>query len=344
MTQWVDQQALMTITPRLKVIGEDAFVYGIAAAIIWYESLGLNYRKEIHDLADADLWWFIPTTVVSFLIWFLGENLLFARLFTHFHKRTGYLEMLTGTAAFYFLQAVNVLLADASLMVFLHLRKDVPWAASGFTMAFFGFIDGLIFALTITGAGFLVPSSPIRAYLPYSAAALAFFLLVAAWWLWRAPQYRLEKWVYNHPALLAFRRATPAIYGELLLIRFLIIAPQGLLLWICLGSLHLKIPLVRVWAESPLILVAGASPITPAGLGPLQAVAVHVFARYGPEAKVMAAMLAFSILHLLYRLPLGLGSAGAFVHTVLKSGGVPEEPQEAASGQVLHGQRIQGRS
>jgi uncharacterized membrane protein YbhN (UPF0104 family) len=327
------------LSPRLKIIGEDILVYGIAAAIIWYESLGLSYQKEIHDLADANLWWFVPATVVSFLIWFLGENLLFARLFTHFHKRTDYGEMLAGTAAFYFLQAANVLLADGTLMVFLHHRKRVPWVASGFTMAYFGFLDGIVFAFTIAAAGILVTNSPVHAYVPYSTATLAFFLLIAAWWLWRKPRYRLEKWVYNHPSLVAFRKATPAIYGELLLIRFLIIVPQGLLLWICLTSFHLNIPLVQVWAESPIILLAAASPITPAGLGPLQAVAVHVFARYAPEAKVMAAMLAFSILHLLYRLPLGLGSAGVFVHTVLESAGVPEEPEDAESSEPLGNRR-----
>jgi uncharacterized membrane protein YbhN (UPF0104 family) len=328
----------MTVSPRLKIIGEDIFVYGLALAVIGYESRGLNYHKEIHDLADANLWWFVPATMASFLIWFLGENLLFARLFTHFHNRTGYVEMLPGTAAFYFLQAANVLLADGALMVFLHQRKGVPWIASGFTMAYFGFIDGLVFSLTITAAGILIASSPVRAYVPYSAAALMFFLLVAGWWLWREPQYRLEKWLYNQQSLQAFRDATPAIYAELLLIRFLIIAPQGLLLWSCLASFHLNIPIGQVWAESPVMLAAAAAPITPAGLGPLQAVAVHFFGRYAPEAKVMAAMLAFSILHLIYRLPLGLGSAGVFVHTVLDAAGVPEKP-EATEGQELADRR-----
>ncbi|MBV8774284.1 MAG: flippase-like domain-containing protein [Deltaproteobacteria bacterium] len=314
----------MTVSPRLKIIGEDILVYGIALAIIWYESRGLSYQKELHDLADANLWWFVPATAVSFLIWFLGENLLFARLFTFFHQRTGYVEMLPGTAAFYFLQAANVLLADGALMVFLHHRKGVPWIASGFTLAYFGFIDGLVFSFTITAAGILVPNSPVHAYIPYSVAALTFFLVIAAWWLWRTPRYSVEKWLYKQPSLHAFREATPAIYGELLLIRFLIVVPQGLLLWICLASFHLKIPLIQVWAESPLMLAAAATPITPAGLGPLQAVAVHFFGQYAPEAKVMAAMLAFSVLQLIYRLPLGLGSAGAFVHAVLEAAGVPE--------------------
>jgi hypothetical protein len=318
----------MTVSPRQKLIGEDLFIYGVAIAIIWYVSRGLNYDKEIRDLGATNLRWFILATVGSFLIGLLGENLFFARLFTHFHQRTGYVEMLAGTAAFYFLQTVNVLLADGALMVFLHQRKGVPWIASGFTMAYLGFIDGLLFSLLITIAGIMVPSSPVHEYLLYSAFALIFFCLIAVWWFWRRPKYRLEKWLYNHPSLLAFRQATPAIYGELLLIRFLIIAPQGPLLWACLASFHLNIPIAQVLAQTPVMLAAAAAPIAPAGLGPLQAVAVHCFGRYAPEAQVMAAMLAFSILQLLYRLPLGLGSARAFVHTVLERGGVSHKSED----------------
>ena len=328
----------MTVSPRMKIIGEDLLIYGIAIAIIWYESRGLNYHKEVHDLGDANLWCFVPATVVAFSLWFFGENLLFARMFTHFHQQTGYREMLSGTAAFYFLQAANVLLADGALMVFLHQRKNVPWVASGFTMAYFGFIDGTVFALLIMAGGILVPSSPPHAYLPYSTTALVFFVLIAAWWFWREPRYTFEKWLYNRPSLLAFRKATPAIYGELLLIRLLIVAPQGLLLWVCLKSFHLNIPIVQVLAESPVMFAAAASPITPAGLGPLQAVAVHFFSRYAPEARVMAAMLAYSILHLLYRLPLGLGSARVFVHSVLERAGVAEKSEDASRKEAV-GQR-----
>jgi uncharacterized membrane protein YbhN (UPF0104 family) len=314
----------MTVSPRVKIIGEDILIYGIAIAIIWYESRELNYHKEIRDLGDANLGWFVPATVASFLIWFLGENLFFARMFSHFHSRTGYLEMLPGTAAFYFLQVANALLADGALVVFLHQRKAVPWIASGFTLAYFGFIDGVVFTLIITVAGMLVPSSLAHRYMAYSAFALALFLLIAAWWFWREPQYRAEKWLYYRPSLLAFRKATPGIFGELLLIRLLIVAPQGLILWICLHSFHLNIPVAQVLAESPVILAVAAVPITPAGLGPLQVVAVHFFAGYAPEAKVMAAMLAFSILQLLYRVPLGLGSR-VFVRAVLESAGIPQK-------------------
>ena len=52
---------------------------------------------------------------------------------------------------------------------------------------------------------------------------------------------------------------------------------------------------------------------------------MHAFARFAPEVQVMAASLAFSLAHLTFRLPLGLGSARYFVKKVLATGGEPNE-------------------
>lgn len=318
----------MTIPPKAKMIGENSLVYAIAAGVIWFVSRGISVHKEIHDFLNADLWVFVPAALGSFLIWFFGENLLFARLFTHFHKHTGYVEMLPATAAAYFLQALNVLVADGALVVFLHRRKGVPWFASGFTLAFFGFLDGIIFSALITVAGFAAAKSPIHAFAPYAAGAFALFILIAAWWRWRKPRFRLEKWIHDRPSLKAFREATLPIYAELLAIRFGILAPQGFLLWISFRAFHLHIPLAQVLAMSPAILAAGGAPITPSGLGPLQAVAVKAFSRFSPKAKIMAASLAFGLVHLACRLPLGLGSARFFVKRVLEAGGDPSKRGE----------------
>jgi uncharacterized membrane protein YbhN (UPF0104 family) len=309
------------VPPLLKVVGGNLFMYGVAVGIVWYESRGLSFHKELDEFAHANLWWLVTASLISFLIWFLGENLLFSRLFTIFHRRTGYLELLPATAAAYFLQTLNVFVSNAAMVLFLHQRKQVPWFAAGFTMAFFGFLDGLLFGFLITIAGALNPQSPVRSYILYSGIALGLLTFIALWWAWRKPRLRIEKWIYNQRSLTVFREATLSNYIELLLIRFGILAPQGLLLWICLAAFHLSIPIRQVLAISPAVLAAGGAPITPAGLGPMQAVAIHTFSKFAPKSKVMAAVLAFSISHLVYRLPLGLGAAHTFIKRLLRSGG-----------------------
>ncbi len=306
------------------MILEAAGVYSIAGAIIWFALRGINFSQVISSLEGAQLELFITATLASFFIWFLGENLLFARMFTHFHEHTGYRELLPATAAAYFLQAINILVSNAAMVLFLRRRKGVGWLAGGFTISFFGFIDGIVFSSAILAAGFLVPSSPIRDFMPYAGAAFVFFMLVAAWWMWREPSTRFEKWLYSRPSLVSFRKANLEIYAELLTIRTAILVPQGFLFWICMHAFGLHVPLVQVLALSPLIFGVGGLGLTPAGLGFLQAVAVKAFSSLAPEAPVFAMSLSFSVAQLIYRMPLGLGSAHAFAQMVLRTGGRSE--------------------
>jgi hypothetical protein len=55
----------MAFSPKLKIIGEDLLVYGIAAGVMWYEARGLSYRKELRDLAQVNLRLFAPATMVA---------------------------------------------------------------------------------------------------------------------------------------------------------------------------------------------------------------------------------------------------------------------------------------
>jgi len=134
-------------------------------------------------------------------------------------------------------------------------------------------------------------------------------LAIATWWMWRKPKSRYEKWLYNRPSLVSFRKATPAIYAELLLIRLLILAPQGVLLWICFRAFHLAFPIIQVLAFSPAILAATGAPLTPFGFGLAQVVILHGFSRFAPRSGIIVASVAFSVMQLSYRLPLGLFSA-----------------------------------
>jgi hypothetical protein len=109
--------------PALRTIAQNFLIYGIAGAVIWYEIHGIPFHKLASSIATANLLWFVPATFLSLCIWFFGENLLYTRMFSYFHEETGYFEVMPATAASYFLQVVNILLAAGSLVLFLHRRK-----------------------------------------------------------------------------------------------------------------------------------------------------------------------------------------------------------------------------
>jgi uncharacterized membrane protein YbhN (UPF0104 family) len=298
-------------------IGRNALAYGIAAAIIWYEVRGLDIHQLLHVIASANLPWLVAATLVSFGVWFLGENLLFSRLFSYFHEPTGYKELLPATATAYFLQLVNALASGGALVLFLHRRKGASWTGAAFTMLFVSFIDGFVLSSLTILSGLAFPASPMRKFLPYAVGALVFLLAVAAWWRLRRPQNRIELWLRERPSLVSFRLANTRIYFTLALIRLGIFVPQAFTYYLGMKAFHLRVPLSLVCAVTPAIVAAGGTPVTPVGLGPLQAVAVEVFKGHASQARVLAAFLVMGAALMFYRLPLGVGAASAYTRTVL---------------------------
>lgn len=299
-------------------IAQDFVIWGIALLCLWWVTRGLSLDRLAGTFQAARLWMFVPANVASFFLWWLGDTLIFSILFSFFHRKTGFRELLPATAAQYFLQAVNILAADGALVVFLNRRKGVRWLAAVWTVMYQAFIDALVLAAAATAAGVLMPQSPLRSVLPYTAGASAFLILVALWWAWGRPITRPEKWIYNRPSAHAFRSAGWREYLTLGGIRFAMVAVQAFLYYISIAAFAPKVPLHAVIALAPALQAATNEPATPQGLGPFQAIVASALSPYAPRDKVIAAALGISILQLLCRLTLGFGAAGTFARRVLK--------------------------
>jgi uncharacterized membrane protein YbhN (UPF0104 family) len=310
-------QALERRRHILRTLAQNLLTYGIAGGIIWYEIDRISVSQLLTSIRTVNLLWFIPATFVSVCIWYFGETLLYARMFTYFHEHTGYIELMPATAAAYFLQVVNILVAAGALVLFLHRRKHATWTAATFTILFLGFIDGFLLSMLTLLSALFIKDSPMHRFLPYAGAVFGALTLVPIWWIGRRRWTRLERWVRTRPALVSFRTANPSIYLELGLIRLGIFIPQGFIFYVCMAAFHVGVPMLTVLAVTPAILAAGGLPLTPVGLGPLQAVAVHELAHFAPPGRILGAFLLFSVFLLVYRLPLGLGSARFYVKTLL---------------------------
>jgi uncharacterized membrane protein YbhN (UPF0104 family) len=307
-------------SPSAQTVMQNLFVWAVAIAIVWYLGRGLTIHQAIRALKRSDLTLFVFANVGSFVIRWLADTYLFSRLFSFFHPRTTYREVLPASTALYFLQALNVLVADAAMVVFLHQRKGVEWITAGWTMAFLGFVDAILMAGLTVIVALLVPWSPIRVALPYAAAALGFLVSAAIWWMRGHSRSRVGQWLRNRHGMHTFRSARPYHYAVLGLIRMAIYVPNAIAFYLYFLAFHLRVPLSAVLALSPALMFAQSAPITPSGLGPLQAVMVDGFARFAPRGDLLTASLAVSILQLLCRIPMALGAAGTFARRVLASG------------------------
>jgi uncharacterized membrane protein YbhN (UPF0104 family) len=281
--------------------------YGAAGAIIWFVSRGIPLAAMTNAISHAHLALFLATTAGALTFWLLGETLLFSRLFTYFHRRTGFREVLIPNAAQYFLQIVNLAVAHSAMILLLSRRKGVPLLTAGCTMLFQGFVDFQVLVLMALAGLALTPSFPVRGTAWYLIAVLAALCLASWFWMRGRPTSSWPRYVYDLPAMSAFRRARPWHYIRLVALRAPIFALQGLVLYLQMIAFHIHVPIGFVVALTPLIMLVTSIPFTPVGLGSEQAAILLCFHSFGTRADLLTLSLAVSLTNLIFRMALGVG-------------------------------------
>jgi uncharacterized membrane protein YbhN (UPF0104 family) len=295
--------------PVRKTVVQNLVAYAIAAAIVCYAARGVSWRQVAGAGGHATLWIFVIASVGGFLCWFIGETVLYSRLFSYFYGPTRTVELLPTMAAVYFLQIVNSYVASGAFVLFLHARKRVPWIMGGCTLLFQGYLDAMLLATLSLLAIALVPTSPIRLGLNYAAGVLGAGCLIASFWLLWGARLRSGnwlRWIYERPSMASFRMARPSHYIKLFAIRFLIVLGAGFALYGQFVSFHIGVPLMQTLALTPLIVAIGNSPFSPGGIGTTQLVFTLAFARFASKDDLFALSLAVTAFNLAVRIPMGL--------------------------------------
>lgn len=308
--------------------------YACAALIVWILGRGIPFAQFARDVAHARLGLFIPAAIASLLLWIIGDTLIYARLFSDFHVPTRFREMLPGAAVHEFLQVVNGVAAGTSLAWFVQMRKNVHWLTAGCTLGLLGFIDLQVMAWMLLIAGRIDPRATLGVSWYYLAVVIAASFAFAAFWLRGRPQSRLARWIYRRPALRAFRRMRPAHYLRLCLIRIPTFAVQGIVLYAEMIAFGIRAPLANVMLMLPVVLIAGALPLGPSGLGTRQAAIVIGFREFGSRGSLLAMSLSHACLVIAARLLLGLTVGGVVLRSVL------EGPAASAIGRARAGDLV----
>ena len=316
---------------------QNLVAYAIALAIVCYAARGVSWAQVLEAARHATLWLFVVASVGGFICWIVGETVLYSRLFSYFHAPTGELELLPTMAAVYFLQIVNSYVASGAFILFLHVRKRVPWLMGGCTLLFQGYVDAMLLAALSLLAIAFVPSSPIRLGLFYALGVLGAGSVIASFWLLWGTRLRADSWlgwIYNRPSMVSFRMARPSHYLKLAAIRFLIVVGTGVALYGQFRSFHIEVALVQALALTPLMVAIGNSPFSPGGIGTTQLVFTMAFARFADKGDLFALSLAVTAFNLLVRTPLGLAMGAPLVVKEAVEGAVEVESGFGAKSRV----------
>jgi Lysylphosphatidylglycerol synthase TM region len=203
--------------------------------------------------------------------------------------------------------------------MFMNRRKGVAWLSGGCTLIFQTLLDFQIMAAMALIAAAVDRSSLIRRFWHIPAVILILLLLNMWFWTRGRPASALGKRIYDCPSLISFRIARPCHYVRLAGIRTTIFLAYGVMLYFQVRGFRVNVHPVHVFALLPAVLLVDGLPITPLGLGPVQAILVIGFAAYASRARLLAMALSISFMNIVFQAPLGLGSAGAFAREVAEA-------------------------
>jgi Lysylphosphatidylglycerol synthase TM region len=293
--------------------------YGSAIAIVWWLARGIPIAQLVHALARANLTLFIPAAAASIALWMLSDTIMYVRVFSDFHTPTGFREMLPGTATHEFLQVANGVAAGTVLAWFVHIRKHINWLAAGCTLALLGFIDMQVIAWMLLVGARLEPRATFGIAWYYPAVFILGSCVFVGFWMRGRPRSGITRWLYERQFFTAFRQARTRHYIALGAIRAPFFLVQGIVLWAELIAFGIRVPLLFAMATLPVVLIAGALPFAPSGLGTRQAAIVFGFREFGSRSALLTMSLAHSWIVIAIRLVLGLVVGTAVLRSVLTS-------------------------
>lgn len=281
--------------------------WAIAAAIFYYLFNEVPIADAWAAARSARLEVFLPLMMLAVLLWFLIDSAAFAFLFTRFNAKLAWSEARSLRGMTYLLTPINWNLGTAAVILHLRSSKRIGALESTSTMVFYQTIDGMVLATCAAlGAISLVATPEITSlrniavgFVLINAVSLAVFM--SSW-----PRL---KWIVRVRELGIFRShraAVPRDVGVLVLMKGVYFSVFIVVFWLGCHSFGIDLPLGLAVAATPAILMAGALPITPAGLGTQQAAMLFFFAPYGDEASILAFGLTFPVVLLLFRSLLGL--------------------------------------
>jgi len=255
----------------------------------------------------ANLGLFLPLMSGAVILWFLIDSAAFAFLFTRFNAKLDWAEARSLRGMTYLLTPINWNLGTAAVILHLRTSKEISALESTSTMVLYQMIDGLVLASFAALGLLLLPSSLESDSLRNVAVGFVMFqlmslaVLVGGWLRW--------PWVERIRGLGLFRSHRAAVWRDIVtltLMKIVYFAVFVGIFWLGCQSFDVAVPLRLAAAATPVILMAGALPITPAGLGTQQAAMLFFFAPYGDDASILAFGLTFPVVLLLLRAVLGL--------------------------------------
>ena len=292
---------------RVAAVARQAAPWAIAAAILWFVFERVPIADAWNAAAEARLFEFALVTAAMVTGWWLLESRAFAYLFTRFNAPVSWGEARSLRGVTYLATPINWNLGTAAIILHLRRSKGIGAVQSTSSMIFYQTIDLMVLSTLALAGSSALPTSPAIAQIQRAAAiADGFAIIQLAAIMASRPRWAWLQRLREVGIFSTHRQATARDLLILVAVRTCYFSGFVLYFWLGTHAFQTSVPLLFAMAATPIILVLGSLPITPAGLGTVQAAMLYLFAPFGSEAAILAFALAYPVALICARLPIGL--------------------------------------
>ncbi len=278
-----------------------------AAGIFTYLFWEIPLADALRAFSRARVELLIPGILIAVTYWFLLESFAYSYLFSRFNIPLSWAEARSLRGVTYIVTAINWNVGTAAVVLHLRRSKRVPALESASSLFFYTNFDGIVLmALAFIGASLFTESAAIQSIQRIAGVALVFQVLTLAVLTSSSPHWNWLGRIRGLSIVKSFRLARPRDFAILLAVRLFYFFGFLMAFWMGGHAFGIELPLAMAAASVPAILMAGALPITPAGLGTQAAAMLFFWADYGDKASIVAFGLVFPIAMTLTRCLLGL--------------------------------------
>lgn len=300
----------------------------VAIVIFFFMFRKIPPANVLKTMGQADFTAFVIYAVGYFVIVMLIDCVGLRWAISRFSTQVSFRETILMRGATYLLMLVNYNLAQGGMAFYLRRTHKAPVFKT----------LGTIFFLTITDLSLMTGCGVVAAVIsdvsyrglplkPFvEKVALFFYAFLLLWILfWKyvdhpfvKPALRLKpfQWLINHQVFSTFRQLSWSDYAKTVLFRTPVVIFILVSFFFWLHAFRSHVPLVDVLTYSPIILVIGTLPITPAGIGTVQALCVEFFRTnlsgpllaeklYSPSEIIMAASLLWGLGNFVLKMAFG---------------------------------------
>lgn len=281
--------------------------WAIAGGILYYLFADASIAAAWEAALSARLELFLPAMLLVVLLWFWIDSSAFAFLFTRYNAPLSGAEARSLRGMTYLLTPVNWNLGTAAVILHLRTSKNIGALDSTSSMMFYQMIDGMLMAGYVLVGAMLLPDSPeTRSIRNIALVFECFQIFNLMVFMGTRPSWPWLERLRARGLFRTFRMATMRELGFLLLLKALYFAAWIGIYWLGCHAFGIELPLYLAIAATPAILLVGALPVTPAGLGTQQAAMLYFFSPYGAEEAILAFGLTFPVVLILFRCVIGM--------------------------------------